>query len=247
MKRVLIILCLLVVTVPVVAQTNSEILEFLIQQGGSKSNSVSDLAVMYRFDQACDYDDPVTRGYAMLIAKPSLSNTITIAQICDIFDAIRPPHWTYFPDPYGGSLGDRVVKASESITLGLKGDCDDFAVLVASCIRAIGGACRILLMRADPVGHAYAEVYVGDKASAGRIANYIFGRYRVDTIAVHIDTDGDYWLSLDWGGTPPRWTDAYPGHLPLTDIDKAEKTLTVPVYSIAARAAGTPLPVPDVP
>ncbi len=247
MKRVLIILWLLVVTVPGVAQTNGEIFQALIQLGGSESDSVRELEVMYRFDQACDYDNPVTRGYAMQIAKPALSNTITIAQICDIFDAVRPPHWSYFPDPYG--LFDTIAKASDSISLGLKGDCDDFAVLVASCIRAIGGACRIFVVEGSPSGHAFAAVFVGDSASGNKIGEYIRQRYKVvrDPIYGRFAEGEGWWLPLDWGGTPPDWTDAYPGRQPVLDPDTASHAFSVPGFSLAARFARVPLPIPVIP
>ncbi len=242
MKSALALLCVLIVSVPVAAQTNEEIYQYLIQLGREKGESVADLELRLKVDQAYDYDNPVTRAYAMQIAKPALSNVITIGQVCDIFDAVTLPHWTYFPDPYGTC--DTIAKASESIALALKGDCDDFAVVVAACIRAIGGAYRILLVYAGSKSHAYAEVFIGDQSSAERIGGYIVDRYHVLDVRAHIDDDDGYWLPLDWAGTPPRWADAYPGHEPSIDRSAAEKSITVPIYSAAE---GVALPVPTVP
>ncbi len=53
--------------------------------------------------------------------------------------------WTYVNDPPNG-FNYYSPPASRTINLGLKGDCDDFAILTASSIQAIGGgASRIII------------------------------------------------------------------------------------------------------
>ena len=82
------------------------------------------------------------------------------------------------------------------------GDCDDFAILMAAVIEAIGGTSRIVLAR----HHAYTEVYLGlrDKPCTLRLIKDIQDRYAGPQINYHVDWDGEVWLNLDW-------TAKYPG------------------------------------
>jgi len=233
MRRWLVLLCLLIISVPVTAEQ-------------AFWDDLADTWLVIKVTAACDYTNPTTREFAMDAAKPSPSGTLSITQICNIFDAIILPHWTYFHDPYRTRMGDSVTAASDSIKIGLRGDCDDFAVLMAACIRAIGGACRVVIANDESGGHAFAEVYVGGAVSARKVFGYIMGRYGM--FHVFLDFDGaGWWLSLDWSGTPPTWADAYPGRNPLIEPRKATSILYVPIYSLAAVSQGYPLPVPVVP
>lgn len=236
MKRCLILFCfcLLILSVRVAAEQ-------------SFWGDLADAWLLVKVSAACDYTNPTTREFAMNAAKPSPSGALTITQVCNIFDAVILPHWTYFHDPYRTRMSESVTAASDSIRIGLRGDCDDFAVLMASCIRAIGGACRIALVNGEQGGHAFAEVYVGDERSARNVREYIVRRYGAGYVYFDPGAPGTYWLTLDWSGTAPRWADAYPGRPPLVRLATATKVLYVPILSYAAAIAGYPWPVPSVP
>ncbi len=245
MRRWLVFLCLLMMCVPATAQSFWE--------------GVTDAWLVAKVAAACDYSNPVTRAFAMDAAGPSRSGELTLTQVCNIFDAIIRPHWTYFHDPQRTRFGEDVAYASESIRVGLRGDCDDFAVLMAACIRAIGGACRIALVHDGARGHAFAEVYVGDIQSANKAADYILRRYakhyRVgnseyfipNRVFFDLDGGGGCWLALDWSGTPPSWSDAFPGRTPLISPSTAKKVVYVPLFSFWAVLQGASLPTPSVP
>ncbi len=229
MRRLLVLLAVLLLSLPVAAQSVSEILTTIVD-----SITVAPYVV------ACDFGNPTTRGFALEAA--SVAGDYTIVQVCNVFDAIRPPTWRYVNDPVGLNY---IALASESIGIHFHGDCDDFAVLMASCIRAIGGACRIAIVTpASGEGHAFAEVYVGDECSAESIQEYIERRYGVSYVFFDQDqnTPGTYWLTLDWGGTQPTWSDAFPGHPPIVRLATATKVLHAPVYDLSL-----PLTVPSVP
>jgi hypothetical protein len=91
------------------------------------------------------------------------------------------------------------------------GDCDDFAIVMASLIQSIGGTARVNQI---PENHLYTEVYLGNLNQDGReistIVNYLMWNYRTNEIYVHVDPiSKDVWLNLD---TPLRLGDrAYPG------------------------------------
>ncbi len=104
--------------------------------------------------------------------------------------------WKYVNDPLF-EQGDYYSPADRTIALGLAGDCDDFAVLLASCVEAIGGRARIVHGSCSQGGHAWCEVFVGAAWSdavtetrrmyPGRSVSYLTPRGH-----------SDYWLCLDW-------------------------------------------------
>jgi hypothetical protein len=155
------------------------------------------------FKAAMDYSNPITRDYAVSIIPNSHEGKYSIAQICDLWDAVYG-RWTYVNDPNGV---DYRSPASRTIQLGLKGDCDDFAITVGSLVQSIGGSSRIVTAYNAEGGHAYPEVMVAkDKASFEKIASYIAKRYNAKSIAYHTRTkDGvtQYWLNLDWWSKHP--------------------------------------------
>jgi len=154
---------------------------------------------------AIDPDNPTTRNYALSLIDKSHEGTRNIAQVCDIWEKCYDK-WTYVSDPKGFEY---FSPASNTIRLGLKGDCDDFAILIASLVEAVGGKTRVILAQgANGGGHAYAEVYVTDnKKDFDAIAQSICKRYRCQSIAYHIEYDKDknprYWLNLDWQSNHP--------------------------------------------
>ena len=155
--------------------------------------------------QAVDYTNPTTRDYAIQLAAlcPGAYST---CQICEIYDYLRK-NWKYVNDPSGFNY---FSPASRTIKANLAGDCDDYAVLMAAMIAAIGGTSRIILAWSDDgSGHAYAEVYMGDETNMEANAEWIrkryqtfldwlFGKDTVGTIAYHKHADGKCWLNLDW-------------------------------------------------
>jgi len=106
--------------------------------------------------------------------------------------------WKYVNDPVVART-DYYSPADRTIAAGFAGDCDDFAVLLASAVEAIGGRARIMHGRCESGAHAWAEAYVGDR-SAWRTAQKVLERAypgrRIEYFTPH--NASDYWLSLDW-------------------------------------------------
>jgi hypothetical protein len=170
----------------------------------AKTNSVEEMRAN-QITTAMDYTNPTTRDFAVSIIPNSHEGNYNIAQICDLWDAVYNK-WTYVNDP-GGS--DYFSPASRTIQLGLKGDCDDFAITVGSAVQSIGGSSRIITAYNDEGGHAYPEVLVCNSSDAciKNINSYIQKRYKTNRgIAYHTRTkDGvtQYWLNLDWQSRYP--------------------------------------------
>jgi hypothetical protein len=153
--------------------------------------------------EAMDYTNPITRDFALTLIPKSHGGEYNIAQICDLWDAIYKK-WTYVNDPRGN---DYYSPSSRTIQLGLKGDCDDFAIITGSVIQSIGGSSRIVTAYNVEGGHAYPEVLIGtSKTSIDNVATYIGNRYHTKSIAYHTHIkDGvtQYWLNLDWQSRYP--------------------------------------------
>lgn len=153
---------------------------------------------------AMDYTNPTTRDYALSLIDKTHSGNYNIGQICDIWEKLYN-RWTYVNDPNGDEY---YSPASRTINLGLKGDCDDFAILVASTMLAIDGSPRIILAQnKNEAGHAYAELYIADsKDGLQKTADYICKRYHCKNIAYRTSYDNGktrYWLNLDWSAKHP--------------------------------------------
>lgn len=152
---------------------------------------------------AMDSQNPVTRDFAVSLIRPEHGGIFRMSQICDLYDAVFA-RWTYIEDPAGS---DYYSPASRTIALGLKGDCDDFAILLAAMIESVGGDARVVIAANNKTGHAYPEVFIGSTPEEfEKAAGYIRQRYMVPDVGYHVTYHDDvpqYWLNLDWWGRHP--------------------------------------------
>lgn len=156
--------------------------------------------------KAIDYDNPEVRNFALMATSKYFKDVKShkqyrqMIQCFAVFKEIRD-RWNYVNDPKGREY---IADASESLQH-FSGDCDDHAILMAACIRAIGGTPRII----HTGGHLYPEMLVGNKADL-EAANYLIKQVlfveesRGKEIHYHIDERGQIWLNLDY-------TASYPG------------------------------------
>jgi WD40 repeat protein len=145
-------------------------------------------------------------GLRMILEYPGDG---TINQICSIYEHMVG-NWSYARDPHGGEL---LQYSNQSLDYGKgkfsgQGDCDDFAILLASLIESIGGTSRIILAYGASGGHAYTEVYLGKvedspDSDLHRMLTWLRKNYNVAEINTHTNLEtGDVWLNLDWWKDP---------------------------------------------
>ena len=164
--------------------------------------------------------NPLIRETAEILAS-SHPGDLRFEQIYDIYNYLKygdgtKNGWSYVRDPRGI---DSWNYANESLRKGEKGncvgvgDCDDFAILMASFIESIGGTTRIILANNSVGGHAYTEVYLGrldDPSQIDAIVEWLIQESGAGKVYCHIDTDTkEAWLNLDWGLDEKG--NAYPG------------------------------------
>jgi len=155
---------------------------------------------------AVDYSNPKVRNFALMATTKYFRDVKgykkqrLMIQCFAVFKEIRN-RWNYVNDPKGHEY---IAFASESIQH-FSGDCDDHAILMAACVRAVGGTPRII----HTGGHLYPEMLVGTKADL-ETANYLIKEIlfveesRGKEVHYHIDERGQVWLNLDY-------TAKYPG------------------------------------
>jgi len=180
-----------------------------------QGNSFNEYAPEYakKVKDAITPAHPTVRTFALRLAREFPGN-YNIGQVCAIWYYLKK-NWRYVNDPRGIEY---FAPANESIDAKLSGDCDDFAILMASLIEAIGGSSRIILAFGPQGGHAYCEVCVGQNPQQvqtiiNNIAK-IHPNYRIlDSLktflsgkgysfSYHRGPDG-YWLNLDWTAEHP--------------------------------------------
>jgi len=156
--------------------------------------------------QAVEFDHPKVRNFALYATTKHFKDVVgqkehrKMIQCFAIFKEIRN-RWNYVNDPKGQEY---IARASESL-IHFSGDCDDHAILMAACIRAIGGTPRLI----HTGGHIYPEMLIGKKSEL-EAANYLIKEMlfvdesRGKEIHYHIDERGQIWLNLDY-------TARYPG------------------------------------
>ena len=154
------------------------------------------------YEQAVRPSSPIVRDFAVKLASAypgtyyrSSSNNPSpgkqgIKQIKAIHQYIAS-EWAYVNDPLFES-SDYYSPADRTIALGLAGDCDDYAILMASCIEAIGGKARILYGTCSEGAHAWAEVYIGSQSAWNETVAIVGSSSYLSPDA------GGYWLCLDW-------------------------------------------------
>lgn len=107
-------------------------------------------------------------------------------------------NWKYVNDPLGMDYYSPPV---ESMGL-LAGDCDDYAILMASSIMAIGGEARVVI---SP-NHMYTEVKIGAVEDLDKIS-YAIRTLFPDEVAggkIHFhETGNNLWINFDYTGSYP--------------------------------------------
>ncbi|WP_445711895.1 transglutaminase [Flavobacterium sp.] len=155
---------------------------------------------------AVNFTNPKVRNFALYATTKHFKDikknnkNRTLIQCFAVFKEIKN-NWNYVSDPKGREY---IAYASESLQH-FSGDCDDHAILMSACIKAIGGTPRII----HTGGHLYPEMLIGNKndleSAIYLIKEVLFkDESKNQQIHYHIDERGQIWMNLDY-------TAKYPG------------------------------------
>jgi hypothetical protein len=162
-----------------------------------------------KLKSAMDIQNPITRNFTLKLAS-QYPGEYNIDQVCKIYEHVYK-NWKYVNDPRDI---DYYSKASYTILNNLTGDCDDFAILIATAIESIGGKTRISYAfdSNSKIAHAFTEVYFNEDSNKIRErVNYYFQNFfevlfeipRVREISYSPDRARGLWLNLDWNSKYP--------------------------------------------
>ena len=142
-------------------------------------------------------------------AYQSVTPSLSVLHAMSIFKEVRN-RWNYVYDPEGE---DYYARASETLAQLesddlLKGDCDDYSIMIAALIKATGGEAqlvRTIIKKEDGslTGHLYPEVKIGTikdlETIAYLIKNKFFPKESKDrAIFYYIDKEDYVWLNFDY-------------------------------------------------
>lgn len=157
-----------------------------------------------KIKEAIDFDNPEIRDFAVKASIQYFNDGQmyqkygNMLRYFSIFKTINK--WSYVPDP---KEFDYFSKASVSYKM-MAGDCDDHAILMAACIKAIGGSVRLIHTKK----HLYPEVNVGKVKDLTLIHEAIKRQlfYKESLgykLFYHIDKEDNIWLNFDYTGHYP--------------------------------------------
>ncbi|GAB4195771.1 MAG: hypothetical protein OHK0013_02300 [Sandaracinaceae bacterium] len=188
------------------AEASSPIAELLAPLGpavGSPEEAAVRAHSAEEIRAAIDSADPTTRNLAVQVASTD-DGPFRVEQVARIWKHVRLA-WRYVNDPRGG---DYYARASETIANDFAGDCDDFAIVIAAMVEAIGGRARIVIMDGPEGGHAYPEVCIDGPPNevSQKIARFYRRSWdrrlgaRPTQTRIHYRSDAScpVWLNLDW-------------------------------------------------
>jgi len=142
-------------------------------------------------------------------AYQSVTPSLSVLHAMSIFKEVRN-RWNYVYDPAGE---DYYASASETLSQLesddlLKGDCDDYSIMIAALIKATGGETqlvRTVIKNEDGTltGHLYPEVKIGTKKDLETLAYLIKNKFfpkesKDKAIFYYIDKEDNVWLNFDY-------------------------------------------------
>jgi transglutaminase-like putative cysteine protease len=139
-----------------------------------------------RVNDIVNTTDPLVRNTAVSNARehPGKYNAY---QLCSLFDYVSNSV-EYVSDPHDS---DYWATPAETITTGA-GDCEDYAILMAALVEAIGGSARIYLTD----DHAFAAAYIGESNATDKTIEAISEYYNYAPVYYVTDIYGS-WIMLD--------------------------------------------------
>jgi len=183
--------------------------------------------------EAIDYDNPDLRNFAASAAVKYFDDQIHLSQNnrkwVQFFSVFKEVYgrWKYVFDPANEDYYSKASKTLEQLQYDefFKGDCDDYSIMMAACIKSVGGEVRLVRTTVTAsdgteIGHMYPEVKFGTTEKLETlvylIKNIYFPEESADK-AIHYfqDSKGFIWLNFDYN-------DSYPGGKYQSDIRNSE-------------------------
>jgi len=155
-----------------------------------------------RVKNAMQYTHPKLRSFAVESSTRYFNDEYyrkfgKVTRYYSLFKHIRN-NWKYVNDPLGMDYYSPPIESMELMA----GDCDDYSILLASSIMAIGGEARVVITSS----HMYTEVKVGtinDTEAVSFAARTLFPD-ELDGGKIYFhETNGELWMNFDYTAKHP--------------------------------------------
>lgn len=150
---------------------------------------------------------PKVKQYANKAANTNFKKSIKkhpqyrmYIQCFSVFKEVKG-RWQYVNDPH---KWDYFASADETLE-SFAGDCDDYAVMMASCLNAVGGTVRLVRNN----DHIYPELKFNNRTDFDNVCvlirNELFKKNikKKNRINYHVAEDGSIWLNMDYTANYP--------------------------------------------
>ena len=183
--------------------------------------------------EAIDYDNPDLRNFAASAAVKYFDDQIHLSQNnrkwVQFFSVFKEVYgrWKYVYDPLNEDYYSKASQTLEQLQYDdyFKGDCDDYSIMIAACIKSVGGEVRLVRTKVktsdgSEIGHLYPEVKFGTTEKLETLVYLIKNIYFPEESlnkAIHYfqDSKGFIWVNFDYN-------DSYPGGKYQSDIRISE-------------------------
>lgn len=190
---------------------------------GAKGPVSHVIAIEPEIASCLDLGDDEVEQTALTIAK-DYPGEYNLNQVAEVYDALRKG-WYYNSDP---SYKEKYKHANRTLqdgkisnSIGV-GDCDDFAILMASILESLQGSTRIVFAYDQDTrkDHAYAEVYLGKKSDprVDKLIGWLEDQYGQTDIPGQNVSGDEVWLNLDYNSTFPGGVYVGEGHRVERDV-----------------------------
>jgi hypothetical protein len=160
-----------------------------------------DLAIGEKIKAKVIWNDSLVRNYSVVHCmdyfEPYYPKYGYNVRFLSLFKYINS-NFTYIAD---AQRDEYFATPMETIKDSLAGDCDDHSILMASCMRAIGGEVRLVMVD----GHIYPELGYTDEKQFNimvRAIDKLFHDDLKDYVHYHVD-NGKFWINMDYSASHP--------------------------------------------
>jgi WD40 repeat protein len=186
---------------------------FLIPSSAARGLPTSDAEPSHQaeIESRLDLGHPDVMRTAVTMAR-NYPGEFSVNQVSAVYrHLVEEKAWNYFNDP---SFQEYYKYANQTLEDGYRagteavGDCDDFAILMASLVESLHGTARIIFAHDEQTDedHAYAQLYVGENGDpiVDKIENFIKDEWGVPSVpGLGGSDDNSLWLNLDYNATYP--------------------------------------------
>ncbi|MFN6037329.1 MAG: transglutaminase domain-containing protein [Bacteroidota bacterium] len=160
-----------------------------------------DVKIAEKIRSKINWNDSIVRNYSVIHCQDYFSGYENKYGYCVRFLSLFKHINSKFKYISDAKRDEYFATASETIKVGLAGDCDDHSILMASCMKSIGADIRLVIIE----GHIFPEIGfdgIDEFNKVIRAIDKLFHDELKDFVHYHTE-GGKYWINLDYSANHP--------------------------------------------